>query len=258
MTSHHFPPFYSQLASLTSHLRPWNNPRFLVDTSSDPSVVPQELVPGRKEPTSHADHPFWSPCPLSSVLQRVSTLLRKGVMWELYFDSVFSISKARFCMCVNIPPSTTWKMMSFISSRKCLPFLTRKINPCVATPPSSSAHNYGILFSFDHFPISRRFCTMISSKIVEKFWYRPAHLKQVFWSWQRTACFRIAEFRGSEESGKKLTFHSTKPNSFSLFNICSPVLILAQYPGSIRNVMKFDWNTADRYTVAHPAEEEQT
>jgi hypothetical protein len=43
-----------------------------------------------------------------------------------------------------------------------------------------------------------------------------------------------------------------------LFNICSTVLILAQYPSSIRNAVKYEWNTADRYTVAHPAEEEQT
>jgi hypothetical protein len=33
------------------------------------------------EPISHPDHPFRSPRPLLSTVQRVSTLLREGVVW---------------------------------------------------------------------------------------------------------------------------------------------------------------------------------
>ena len=49
----------------------------------------------------------------------------------------------------------------------------------------------------------------------------------------------------------------TETNFLPDFSICYTVLKDSSYPGSIRNVV-YAWNTADRNTVAHPAEEEQT
>ena len=57
------------------------------------------------------------------------------------------------------------------------------------------------------------------------------------------ASLRIAESRDSEVTGYTNSYPSRKPNCFPDLNICSAVLIGSWYPGSIRNVVRYAWNT---------------
>jgi hypothetical protein len=83
-------------------------------------------------------------------------------------------SKALFCMCLIIPPSTTRSMTSFMSSRRCVSFIMRKPNPYVTTITSSRLLKKVLLFSSNHFLISRKISSPIWSKVIKMFWYRLA------------------------------------------------------------------------------------
>ena len=50
-------------------------------------------------------------------------------------------------------------------------------------------------------------------------------------------------------------YHWLKPNFPADFNICFTGLIGFSYPCSIRNVVRYAWDTADRNTLPHAAEE---
>ena len=88
---------------------------------------------------------------------------------ELNFDSALCSKKAQVFVCVKIPPSTTRMITSFMIPRRRHPFLTRKTNPYLLTKPFSSLHNKGLLFSSNHFPISRSISSSMSFKIIDKF-----------------------------------------------------------------------------------------
>jgi len=68
----------------------------------------------------------------------------------------------------------------------------------------------------------------------------------------------MANSTDSEAPVKHIPFPSGKSNFFSGVMICTTLVIDSSHRSSIRNAARYAWNTADRNTVAHPAEEEQT
>ena len=50
------------------------------------------------EPTSHADHPFRKTRPLPGVVQRISTILREGVMWGHPTSLSAVLFRAQLCI----------------------------------------------------------------------------------------------------------------------------------------------------------------
>jgi hypothetical protein len=53
----------------------------------------------------------------------------------------------------------------------------------------------------------------------------------------------MVESVDSEVSVKRFSYNLKKPNFMSDANICSTVLMGSTYPGSIRNVVRYAWNT---------------
>jgi hypothetical protein len=143
---------------------------------------------------------------------------------EIEYRLCTLLSKALFCKFLIIPPSTSRSMASFMSSRGCVSFIMRKTIPYVMTIPSSRLLKKVLLFSSNHFLISRKLSAPIWSKVIEMFWYRFAYVKHSSTWGQRIAFLKIAESSDLDVS-ETLPLIIKKNHYFSYFNICSNILI---------------------------------